>query len=66
MHGSDKGVVNQCLTCYTCDMTILYTRRAFIKELLYRGANSSESASRFTFNFNITRGKYDDTSRRSS
>ena len=66
MHGSDKGVVNRCLTCYTCDMTILYTRRAFIKELLYRGANSSEFVSRFTFNFNITRGKYDDTSRRSS
>ena len=66
MHESDKGVVSCCLTCYTCDMTKLYTRRAFNKELLYRGANSSESASRFTFNFNITRGKYDETSRRSS
>ena len=66
MHEGNKGVVSCCITCYTCDMTKLYTRRAFNKEHLYREVDSSESASRFTFNFNITRGKYDDTSRRSS
>ena len=66
MHESNKGVVRWCLTCYTYVMTIPFTRRAFNKELLYRGAISSEFVSRFTFNFNITRGKYDDNSRCSS